>query len=104
MNDKKFRRVTAVDKLTELKDYDRGVGIDIDPNGRVWFSSYENGIFIYDPHTNELHQLFSDPDKQRKAGVANLHIYCDPQGIVWTSDWANKGIQAPIHRGCLKAR
>ena len=94
LSDKKFRRIAAVDKLTELKDYDRGVGVDIDPNGRVWFSTFDNGIFIYDPQTNQLHQLFSDPDMQRKAGVANLHIYCDPQGIVWTSDWANKGIHA----------
>ncbi|PWT76266.1 MAG: hypothetical protein C5B59_06920 [Bacteroidetes bacterium] len=94
LNDKKFRRIEASDKITRLKNYDRGVGIDIDNRGRVWFSSFYHGIFIYDPQTNQLRQLFSDPRLQRKAGEANLHIYCDPEGIVWTSDWANKGIHA----------
>jgi ligand-binding sensor domain-containing protein len=94
LNDKKFRRIEALDKMTGSKNYDRGVGIDIDPNGRIWFSTFNNGILIYDPQTNQLQQLFSDPDLQRKAGEANLHIYCAPDGIVWTSDWANKGIHA----------
>ena len=31
---------------------------------------------------------------QLKTGEDNLHIYCDRDGIVWTSDWLGKGIYA----------
>jgi class 3 adenylate cyclase len=29
---------------------------------------------------------------QLKTGEANLHIYCDRDGIIWTSNWLNYGI------------
>ncbi len=96
LNDKKFRRIEALDKMTGSENYDRGVGIDIDPHGRVWFSTFNNGILIYDPQTDQLEQLFSDPDLQRKTGEYNVHLYCDPDGIVWTSDWTYKGIHALV--------
>jgi hypothetical protein len=51
LNDKKFRRIEALDKITGSKNYDRGIGIDIDPHGRVWFASYPNNILIYEPET-----------------------------------------------------
>ncbi|HET7000225.1 MAG TPA: histidine kinase, partial [Puia sp.] len=92
LNDKKFLRIVALDSMIGSKNYDRGVGIDIDPKGRVWFSTFQDGIFIYDPQTDQIRQLFSDHDLQRKSGEANLHVYCDPDGIVWTSDWTNKGL------------
>ena len=50
------------------------------------------GILIYDPETRPVQPVFSDPDLQKKAGDANLHIYCDRDGIVWTSNWMNYGI------------
>ena len=38
LNDKQFRPVDALNELIKLKDYDRGVGIDIDRHGRIWFA------------------------------------------------------------------
>ncbi len=34
LNDKQFRPVEALEKLTEQKSYDRGVGVDIDRQGQ----------------------------------------------------------------------
>ena len=39
LNDKQFRQVDALKDLIKLKDYDRGVGIDIDRHGRIWFAA-----------------------------------------------------------------
>ena len=92
LSDKQFRNIEALDNLTKSKDYNRGVGIDIDVNGKIWLSTFYEGIFIYDPETKAARPVFSDPDLQKKAGDANLHIYCDRDGIVWTSNWMNYGI------------
>ncbi len=91
---KQFRKIEACNKLTKEKSYDRGVGVDIDRQGRIWFSTYAEGIFIYDPETDFIKPLFSDPSLQLSVGENNLHIYCDPDGIVWTSDWLGKGVYA----------
>ena len=66
LNDKKFRRIEELDKMTRSKNYDRGVGIDIDGQWQGMVFNFLNGIFIYDPQTNQLQQLFSDPDLQSK--------------------------------------
>jgi streptogramin lyase len=94
LDDKQFRPVDAVKELTKQKSYDRGVGVDIDRQGQIWFSTYAEGIFIYDPETEQAKPAFSDHNTQLKTGEANLHIYCDRDGIVWTSDWLGKGIYA----------
>ena len=94
LTNKQFRKVEAWNKLTKQKSYDRGVGVDIDRQGRVWFSTYAEGIFIYDPQTEQTKPVFSDHDIQLQAGEANLHLYCDRDGIIWSSDWLGKGIYA----------
>ena len=94
LDDKQFRPVDALKELIKQKSYDRGVGVDIDRQGRIWFSTYSEGIFIYDPETEQAKPVFSDHDIQLKTGESNLHIYCDRDGIVWTSDWLGKGIYA----------
>jgi hypothetical protein len=94
LNDKQFRAVDALKELIKQKSYDRGVGVDIDRQGRIWFSTFSEGIFIYDPETEQIKPVFSDHDMQLKTGAANLHIYCDRDGIVWTSDWLGNGIYA----------
>ena len=58
----------------------------------IWLSSNSNGILIYDPDTDQVRPLFTDAELQKKAGNAALHIYCDPDGITWTSYWMNYGI------------
>jgi streptogramin lyase len=92
LKDKQFYHIDALNDLTNSKAYERGVGIDVDRNGRVWFSTFYNGIFIYDPKSNAGRPVFSDPALQKKAGDANLHLYCDQDGIVWTSNWGEFGI------------
>ena len=86
--------MNALSELTKQKSYDRGVGVDIDRQGRIWFSTYSEGIFIYDPETEQTKPVFSDHAMQLKTGESNLRIYCDRDGIVWTSDWGGKGIYA----------
>lgn len=90
--DKRFYRIEASNKLTALKGYDRGVGIDIDKDGRVWLGTYTNGIFVYDPETDQVQPLFTDPYLQQEVGAENLHVYCDPDGIGWISNWNGKGL------------
>jgi signal transduction histidine kinase/ligand-binding sensor domain-containing protein len=91
LNDKQFRPVDALKELIKFKDYDRGVGIDIDAKGRVWSSTFSNGIFIYDPETEQVRTPLSDTSLQKLAGEANLRLYCDRDGIVWTSKWNLNG-------------
>jgi len=92
LNDKKYRKIEAFNELINTKEFDRGVGIDIDKDGRVWLATKPKGVLIYDPKTKTVRPVFSDPDLQKKAGDDNLHIYCDRDGIVWTSNWNNYGI------------
>ena len=58
LNDKQFRPVDALKELIKLKDYDRGVGIDIDRHGRIWFSSHPKEYLIYDPETEQVESHF----------------------------------------------
>jgi hypothetical protein len=90
--DKQFRQIAAFNRITNLRGYDRGVGIDIDNSGRIWLGTYTNGIFVYDPETDEVDPLFTDPYLQQEAGAENLHIYCDHSGIAWVSNWNGKGL------------
>ena len=92
LNDKQFRPVGALNELIKLKDYDRGVGIDIDRHGRIWFASQPNNILIYDPETKQLRKPLSDTSLQKLAGEYNLRLYCDRDGIVWTSKWSANGV------------
>ncbi len=92
LNDKQFHPIDVLNDFLKLKDYDRYVGINIDKDGRIWFATKPKGILIYDPETKQLQQLFSDPDLQQKTGENNLHIYCDRDGIVWTSYYITGGI------------
>jgi ligand-binding sensor domain-containing protein len=85
LNDKQFRPVDALKELTKSKDYDRYVGIDIDRHGRIWFASHPNNILIYDPETGQVQKPLSDTSLQKSAGEHTLRLYCDRDGIVWTS-------------------
>jgi len=90
--DKQFHHIDALNEFIKLKDYERYVGIDIDKEGKIWLATKPKGILIYDPKTEQVTQLFSDPDLLKKTGENNLHIYCDRDGIVWTSYWMQQGI------------
>jgi hypothetical protein len=109
LTNKQFRKIEAWSKLTKQKSYDRGVGVDIDRQGGYGFQHRLKGYLFMTRKQNKQNQVFSDHDIQLKTGEANLHIYCDRDGIVWTSDWLGKGIYALlplIHllRGMLQTR
>jgi ligand-binding sensor domain-containing protein len=92
LNDQKFHIPGALNSYIKSEKYDRDVGIDIDIDGRVWFATKSHGILIYDPKIGTVQPLFSSQDPQKKAGDANLHIYCDRDGIVWTTNYQSFGI------------
>jgi len=92
LKDQKFLLPGALNEITRSKEYDRDVGVNIDIYDRIWFATKSHGILIYDPQTARIKPVFSDQDPQKKAGDANLHIYCDRDGIVWTSNWMANGV------------
>jgi signal transduction histidine kinase len=92
LRDHQFRLVSAMKTFTDLQNYNRYVGIDIDNYGRIWLATAPKGILIYEPDTDGVQQLFTDKESIEKTGTANLHIYCDRDGIVWTSYWMDYGI------------
>ena len=61
LSDQQFHYVHGLDAFTDLKDYRRYVGIDIDRNGRIWLATGPGGFLIYDPETQQLSQPLSDP-------------------------------------------
>ena len=91
LGNQQFRKIEGLNELTKFKDYDRGVGMDIDEHGKVLFST-NSGILIHDPKNNQVYHLFSDPGLQDKIGLGILQVYCDRDGIVWTSTGLNNGI------------
>lgn len=63
---KNFTHIDALNKVTQLNDFDRDAGIAIDRSGRIWLSTKPKGIYIYDPKTDKAEQIFSDPNLQKK--------------------------------------
>ena len=87
INDQQYHRIDDLKSFTDLKDYGRWVGIDLDVYGRVWFATQPKGILIYDPETDQVQQLFIDSVLLEQSGKYNLQLYCDPDGIAWASYW-----------------
>ena len=94
--DKQFHHIDAFNEYIKLKDYERWVGIDIDRDGKIWLATHK-GILIYDPKTEHgSASSFQILICKRSWTRHNLHIYCDRDGIVWTSNWMDYGIYAII--------
>ena len=89
--DNQFHQIDAFNEYIKLKDYERWVGIDIVGDGKIWLATHR-GILIYDPKTNQVQQAFSDVSLQKSVGDANMHVYCDRDGIVWISNWMGYGL------------
>lgn len=88
-----YANVTVLDPYTHLKNYNRFVGIDIDPKGRIWMATNPKGLLIYDPESGSVKPLFRDNDPlQQEVAIANLSLYCDREGIVWSGFYAQKGL------------
>ena len=101
LNDKQFHHLDALDQYTNLKNYDRFVGIDLDTKGRVWFATQPKGIIIYNPADQSVELPFpNDSALQVDAGNFNACLYCDREGMVWTGSWFTTGVYeiAPFSR------
>jgi streptogramin lyase len=92
LSDEQFHHVSELDPLVSTKGYTRMVGIDIDPKGRLWLATLPKGILVYDPFARSVTPLFSDSAMQQEIADGNLKIYCDRDGIVWTSYYMLKEI------------
>ena len=49
LSDKQFHHINALYKYEQVKDYSRFVGITLDKQDRVWFTTNPKGIIIYNP-------------------------------------------------------
>ena len=85
LDDRQFHPVNALNEVSNQKNFMYPEGINLDPQGRVWWCRFPAGIIIYNPATQSVTNLFSDVHKQGQIALANLYIYCDPDGMVWTS-------------------
>jgi ligand-binding sensor domain-containing protein len=92
LTSKQFRETNVTNEFVKLKEYRDFVGIDIDQEGKILMATFPKGILIYDPATERFRQLFSDPDLQYGIGLGILHIYCDRDGIIWTSYFLHRGV------------
>jgi ligand-binding sensor domain-containing protein len=99
LRDKQFHYVDAIDKLKSLNNYikretgwQHWVGIDIDPQDRIWLASVEKGIAVYDPGTGTAFQPVSANDIAHQISDWNGSLYCDRDGIAWSGFWSRKGL------------
>ncbi len=91
LDDKKFHNIDAWNKFADLGN--QWAGIDIDPQGIIWMGTYPKGIIIYDPANHSVTLPFpNDSVLQKKVSDANVSIYCDRDGIVWSGAWGRRGI------------
>ena len=91
--DNKFHHIEAFNELEKLKDFHQWAGIGIDPRGRIWVGTHPKGIFIYDPGDPSVVAAFpGDSTLQKQTCEANVLIYCDRDGLVWSGSWSVNGI------------
>jgi signal transduction histidine kinase/ligand-binding sensor domain-containing protein len=97
LSDHQFHHVEAFNELERNKEFHQWAGIDIDPRGRIWAGTSPKGIFIYDPADSSIHPAFPDDSTlQQNTAWANVLIYCDRDGIVWSGSWLANGIYQMI--------
>ncbi len=96
LKEKKAHHVEALKKL-EKQNATGHIGIDLDPQGRVWFYTFLKGILIYDPNDESVRQVFEqDYALQKKIAESTACIYCDRDGMVWTGSWLREGVNQLI--------
>ena len=62
-----------------------------DSRGRMWFSSVDNGVYVYDSFKNEYIHL-NDPKNKIAKGLSSLDIpslFIDSQQNIWIASWYN---------------
>ena len=85
LGDKQFHHVDALDRLENVRVMKEAEGVDLDPQGLVWWCSWPAGPVMYNPSTQSVTPVFSDAQQQRQIALSNLYIYCDRDGMIWTS-------------------
>src|SRR5690606_33263639 len=67
-----------------------------DKRGRLWISSWGNGLNLYDPKTNSFQRFQTDPDNAHSlSDNAVRTLYCDKRGTIWIGTW-NGGINKVV--------
>jgi ligand-binding sensor domain-containing protein len=86
IDDKRIHHINALNEWVNLKDYNflDHLGITLDLHNRVWVSTHPKGIFIYDPVTQST-SIPRDPKLENAISEAACSIYCDRDGIIWSS-------------------
>ena len=93
LEDKQFHYIGELNSFFDAKDYSHWVGINMDPQNRVWLATKPKGIVIYDPSDQSVTLPFAeDTILQKEISDFNATIYCDRDGIVWSGFWLRKGI------------
>ena len=62
-----------------------------DNRGQMWFSSVDNGVYVYDSFKNEYIHL-NDPKNKIAKGLNSLDIpslFIDSQQNIWIASWYN---------------
>ncbi|MEP6616558.1 MAG: adenylate/guanylate cyclase domain-containing protein, partial [Ginsengibacter sp.] len=85
LDDEQFNHIDALNEISDKKDFIYPEGVGIDSQGRIWWCSFPAGLIIYDPSTQTFAPIFSDLNAQAQVGHANLFVYPDRDGMVWTS-------------------
>jgi len=110
LHDKQFHAIAACNEIMNLENYEMIAGIGLDGQGKVLLHRYTKGIIIFDPITQTVQPLFTDPGLQRKVSDENMSIYCDRDGMIWCGYLPTKGMyqmipfsscvrRIPIHSG-----
>ncbi|MEP6681970.1 MAG: histidine kinase [Parafilimonas sp.] len=85
IDDKQFHHADALNGIVNAKKFKDPAGVGVDLQGNVWWSSWPAGPIIYNPDTQSFIPVFSTTPQQQQVAYANLYIYCDRNGMVWTS-------------------
>lgn len=67
-----------------------------DKQNRLWISSWNNGLNLYDPKTDRFRRFqFDENDKQSLSDNAVRTLYCDHRGTIWVGTW-NGGLNRVV--------
>jgi serine phosphatase RsbU (regulator of sigma subunit)/ligand-binding sensor domain-containing protein len=87
--------ITGIDLFSSYKTPPRNtqvLKIINDQNGYLWFATWKEGLFRYNPVSGEKEHFFPDSDKPGSiAGSQIISLYEDQFGIIWAGT-VNSGI------------
>jgi hypothetical protein len=90
LDSNKFFYCDLKDSRTK-KSYDASPGICVDKYGKVWLSTLQLGLVIYDPVNKSVDHPVFDEQLMKSISAVNYSIYCDREGVVWSGAGNMKG-------------